>query len=58
MNFNNPFFKGFKCEEGQDEFCEDASKDEALCETCKFYEEPHGIPICCGHEYKEREEEK
>ena len=56
MNFNNPFFKGFKCEEGQDEFCEDASKDETLCETCKFYEEPHGIPTCCGHEYKGREE--
>lgn len=58
MNFNNPYWNGvFRCEKDDpDEFCEDAEKDETLCETCKFYEEPNGIPTCCGHEYKEREE--
>lgn len=55
MNFDNPLFKGFKCEEGQDEFCADASKDETLCETCKYYEEHNGIPMCCGSEYEEKE---
>ena len=54
MTFNNPMFKGFKCEENQDEYCSDASRDETLCETCKYYEEHNGIPTCCGHEYKER----
>lgn len=38
------------------EFCFDAEKDETLCDTCKHYEEHHGIPMCCGSEYEERDE--
>lgn len=37
------------------EFCCDAEKDETLCESCVFYEVSHGIPMCCGNEYKENE---
>ena len=38
------------------EVCVDAAKDETLCETCVYYEEHHGIPMCCGNEYKEKDE--
>ena len=39
-----------------EEFCQDAAKDETICERCEYYEEPHGCPTCCGHEFKEKEE--
>lgn len=38
------------------EGCADSTKDETLCETCAYYEESHGIPMCCGNEYKEKDE--
>lgn len=52
---NNPNFRGyFKCEENDREFCLDAQHYETLCETCRFYEETHGIPTCCGNEYEKK----
>ena len=58
MIYNNPLFRGFfKCEENDGEFCCDAEKDETLCESCKYFEENHGIPTCCGNKYEERSEE-
>ena len=33
--------------------CADAAFDERLCETCKYYEEHHGMPLCNGNEYEE-----
>ena len=38
------------------EVCADAAKDETLCETCVYYEVYHGIPMCNGNEYKEKDE--
>lgn len=37
--------------------CADAAFDERLCETCMYYEEHHGMPLCNGNEYKEIEDE-
>lgn len=39
------------------EGCADAAKDESICFRCKFYEEHHGIPTCCGNEFEEKEED-
>ena len=38
------------------EFCCDAEKDNTLCDSCKYFVEYHGIPMCEGDEYKEKEE--
>lgn len=37
------------------DMCADAAKDETLCESCKYYEEHHGIPTCNGNEYEVKE---
>lgn len=44
-------------EDNEREFCSDAEKDETLCDTCKYFEIYKMIPMCCGNEYKEKEDE-
>lgn len=40
----------------ENEFCCDAEKDNTLCDSCKYFTEYHGIPMCEGTEYQEKEE--
>ena len=52
----NPYLRE-KIVDNEVEFCADAEKDETLCESCVYFENtPHHPPMCCGNEYKERED--